>query len=104
MTPALRMMSHPAQLLRFVSQTGVAAQEMSDETLLHALSTLSPQEAEVLRLRFGIGGDPLTLHAVGSRYSLSRERIRQIEAKALRKLRHPSRGLRIRSGALVRDG
>jgi RNA polymerase primary sigma factor len=58
-----------------------------------ALTTLSPKERDVLRLRFGIGDDaPLTLEEIGQRYSLTRERIRQIELQAIRKLRHPTRG------------
>ena len=56
------------------------------------LETLTPREAEVLRLRFGLGeGTPQTLEEVGKAFNVTRERIRQIEAKALRKLRHPSR-------------
>jgi RNA polymerase primary sigma factor len=58
-----------------------------------ALSTLSPKEKEILRLRFGIGeAGEHTLEEVGRRFSVTRERIRQIETKALRKLRHPLRG------------
>jgi RNA polymerase primary sigma factor len=58
-----------------------------------ALSTLSPKEKEILRLRFGIGDEgEHTLEEVGRRFSVTRERIRQIETKALRKLRHPLRG------------
>jgi RNA polymerase primary sigma factor len=58
-----------------------------------ALSTLSPKEKEILRLRFGIGEEgEHTLEEVGKRFSVTRERIRQIETKALRKLRHPLRG------------
>jgi RNA polymerase primary sigma factor len=55
-----------------------------------ALATLSPKEQEIIRLRFGIGDDvPRTLEEVGQRYGLTRERIRQIEGKALRQLRRP---------------
>jgi RNA polymerase primary sigma factor len=58
-----------------------------------ALNTLSPKEKEILRLRFGIGEEgEHTLEEVGRRFSVTRERIRQIETKALRKLRHPLRG------------
>ncbi len=62
------------------------------------LGTLTPREEQVLRLRFGIGeqGD-LTLEEVGQRFAVTRERIRQIEAKALRKLRHPIRARQLRS-------
>jgi RNA polymerase primary sigma factor len=56
------------------------------------LSTLAPREARVLRMRFGIGEQSnRTLEEVGQDFDVTRERIRQIEAKALRKLRHPSR-------------
>jgi RNA polymerase primary sigma factor len=63
-----------------------------------ALSMLSPKEKEILRLRFGVGKDgELTLEEVGKRFEVTRERIRQIEAKALRKLRHPVRGRNLRA-------
>jgi RNA polymerase primary sigma factor len=62
------------------------------------LGTLTPREEQVLRLRFGIGErTDLTLEEVGVRFSVTRERIRQIEAKALRKLRHPTRARQLRS-------
>ena len=62
------------------------------EQLLAVLSTLTPREADVLKLRFGLAdGRQRTLEEVGRRFNITRERIRQIEAKALRKLRHPSR-------------
>ena len=61
------------------------------------LGTLTPREEQVLRLRFGIGERAdLTLEEVGVRFSVTRERIRQIEAKALRKLRHPTRARQLR--------
>jgi len=61
------------------------------------LATLTPREEQVLRLRFGIGErSDHTLEEVGTRFAVTRERIRQIEAKALRKLRHPSRSRRLR--------
>ena len=63
-----------------------------------ALATLSPKEREILRLRFGIGEDgEHTLEQVGQRFAVTRERIRQIETKALRKLRHPLRGRALRA-------
>jgi RNA polymerase primary sigma factor len=63
-----------------------------------ALSTLSPKEKEILRLRFGIGEEgEHTLEEVGQRFAVTRERIRQIEAKALRKLRHPLRGRNLKA-------
>ena len=63
-----------------------------------ALSGLSPREARVIRMRFGIGmSSDHTLEEVGKQFDVTRERIRQIEAKALRKLRHPSRSTALRS-------
>ena len=63
-----------------------------------ALGTLSPKEKEILRLRFGIGEEgEHTLEEVGQRFQVTRERIRQIEAKALRKLRHPLRGRNLKA-------
>jgi RNA polymerase primary sigma factor len=61
------------------------------------LVTLAPREAEIVRMRFGLGadGEAKTLEEVGRRFSVTRERIRQIEAKALAKLRHPSRAARL---------
>ena len=61
------------------------------------LKTLTPREEKVLRLRFGIeDGRTRTLEEVGREFNVTRERIRQIEAKALRKLRHPSRSKKLR--------
>ena len=65
---------------------------MLKETLLGVLNSLTPREEKVLRLRYGVDdGRPRTLEEVGREFNVTRERIRQIEAKALRKLRHPSR-------------
>ena len=67
------------------------------EQLLGVLDTLTPREEKVLRLRYGIDdGRPRTLEEVGKEFNVTRERIRQIEAKALRKLRHPSRSKRLK--------
>ena len=67
------------------------------EQLVDVLSTLTPREEKVLKLRFGIeDGRPRTLEEVGKEFNVTRERIRQIEAKALRKLRHPSRSKRLK--------
>ncbi len=67
------------------------------EQLLEVLGTLTPREAKVLKLRFGLeDGRARTLEEVGKRFDVTRERIRQIEAKALRKLRHPSRSKKLK--------
>ena len=67
------------------------------EQLIGVLDTLTPREEKVLRLRYGIDdGRPRTLEEVGKEFNVTRERIRQIEAKALRKLRHPSRSKRLK--------
>ncbi len=67
--------------------------EMTDEVL----KTLTPREAEVIKMRFGLGeGNEHTLEEVGKKFNVTRERIRQIEAKALRKLRHPSRSNKLK--------
>jgi RNA polymerase primary sigma factor len=69
-----------------------ASRELLKENLEEVLATLLPREAQVLRLRFGLNGNkPMTLEEVGREFAVTRERIRQIEAKALRKLKHPSR-------------
>ncbi len=68
------------------------------ETTTRVLATLTPREERVLRMRFGIGmNTDHTLEEVGQQFNVTRERIRQIEAKALRKLRHPSRSRKLRS-------
>ncbi len=69
-----------------------AYQNMLRERINQVLSTLTPREARILRLRFGLDSDrPYTLEEVGRKFGLTRERIRQIEGKALRRLRHPCR-------------
>ena len=74
-----------------------AAYSMLKEQLMEVLDTLSDREKKVLMLRFGLeDGRPRTLEEVGKEFNVTRERIRQIEAKALRKLRHPSRSKKLR--------
>ncbi|MBR5389996.1 MAG: RNA polymerase sigma factor RpoD [Clostridia bacterium] len=75
----------------------VASFTLLKEQLVEVLGTLTPREEKVLRLRFGIeDGRTRTLEEVGKEFNVTRERIRQIEAKALRKLRHPSRSKRLK--------
>ena len=93
---------------RAVSPANATAYAMLKEQMESVLDTLTEREAQVLRLRFGIGdGYPRTLEEVGSIFNVTRERVRQIEAKALRKLRHPTRSRRLRTflelGALGED-
>ena len=74
-----------------------AAYTLLKEQLEDVMSTLTPREAKVLKLRFGLeDGKARTLEEVGREFEVTRERIRQIEAKALRKLRHPSRSKKLR--------
>ncbi len=74
-----------------------ASHTLLKEQLGEVLSTLTPREAKVLSLRFGLeDGHPRTLEEVGKEFDVTRERIRQIEAKALRKLRHPSRSKKLK--------
>lgn len=69
-----------------------ASKQLLKENIDEVLDTLSPREANVLKMRFGLDGHhPMTLEEVGREFGVTRERIRQIEAKALRKLKHPSR-------------
>ena len=80
-----------------VAPTDAVAFTMLKEQLLGVLDTLTPREEKVLRLRYGLDdGRPRTLEEVGKEFNVTRERIRQIEAKALRKLRHPSRSKRLK--------
>ncbi len=70
----------------------VASKQLLKENIDEVLATLSEREARVLKMRFGLeGSHPMTLEEVGREFGVTRERIRQIEAKALRKLKHPSR-------------
>ncbi len=88
---------HPTTLGDFLADEEA---ELPEDNIMHkelglavnkALGKLSPREETVLRYRFGLGGDEQTLEKIGERFNVTRERIRQIEAKALRKLRHHSR-------------
>lgn len=75
----------------------IAFENMLREKVDEVLSTLSAREARILRMRFGLNSDrPYTLEEVGQKFGLTRERIRQIEGKALRRLRHPSRARLLR--------
>jgi len=75
-----------------LSPSDAAAYQMLREQLSEVLQTLTPREEMVIRLRYGLDdGRPRTLEEVGQQFQITRERIRQIEAKALRKIRHPSR-------------
>ncbi len=79
------------------SPSDVVAFSMLKQQLISILDTLTPREEKVLRLRYGIDdGRPRTLEEVGKEFNVTRERIRQIEAKALRKLRHPSRSKKLK--------
>ncbi len=80
-----------------LSPMDAAAQQLLREQVREVLSTLTPREQKVLILRFGLeDGRSRTLEEVGREFNVTRERIRQIEAKALRKLRHPSRSKKLR--------
>jgi RNA polymerase primary sigma factor len=75
-----------------------AIQSALRETTTRALASLTPREEHILRMRFGIGmNSDHTLEEVGHKFLVTRERIRQIEAKALRKLKHPSQSRMLRS-------
>jgi RNA polymerase primary sigma factor len=81
-----------------VSPSDAAVYTSLEEQTRKVLATLTPREEQILRMRFGIGEkSDYTLEEVGQRFAVTRERIRQIEAKALRKLRHPSRARSIES-------
>jgi RNA polymerase primary sigma factor len=75
-----------------------AIQSNLRDTTTRVLASLTPREERIVRMRFGIGiSSDHTLEQVGQQFSVTRERIRQIEAKALRKLKHPSRSRVLRS-------
>ncbi len=76
----------------------LASEHLRRENLCRALAALPEREREVIQMRFGLTGErPYTLEEVGRAFNVTRERIRQIEAKALRKLKHPSRSRKLRS-------
>ncbi len=82
---------------KMVAPDAAAGQQLLKETVSAVLGSLSPRERQVLELRFGLGdGRARTLEEVGRDFDVTRERIRQIEAKALRQLRHPTRATRLR--------
>ncbi len=84
-----------------LSPQEIAQQNMLKEQLMSVLETLTPREQKVIRLRYGLDdAHPRTLEEVGREFSVTRERIRQIEAKALRKLRHPSKLKRLKDDLL----
>jgi RNA polymerase primary sigma factor len=81
-----------------VAPLDITTAEGLREAMQEVLTSLTPREAKVLRMRFGIGmNTDHTLEEVGKQFDVTRERIRQIEAKALRKLRHPTRSEKLRS-------
>jgi RNA polymerase primary sigma factor len=81
-----------------VSPANATAYSMLKEQIDEVFQSLSEREQQVLMLRFGLqDGSPRTLEEVGQMFNVTRERVRQIEAKALRKLRHPTRSRRLRS-------
>lgn len=80
-----------------IAPSDIVETSILKEQLIGVLDTLTPREEKVLRLRYGVDdGRPRTLEEVGKEFNVTRERIRQIEAKALRKLRHPSRSKRLK--------
>ena len=83
--------------LNTVPQVDEVYRQLLKEQIDDVLSTLSPRERQVIRLRFGLkDGRSLTLEEIGAKFNVTRERIRQIEAKALRRLRHPSRSRKLK--------
>ena len=79
------------------SPTDAVVQSMLKEQLLAVIDTLTPREQKVIRLRYGIDdAHPRTLEEVGKEFNVTRERIRQIESKALKKLRNPNRSKKLK--------
>ena len=82
---------------KIVEPSELASYTLLKEQLMEVLDSLTPREEKVLKLRFGLeDGRTRTLEEVGKEFNVTRERIRQIEAKALRKLRHPSRSKKLK--------
>jgi RNA polymerase primary sigma factor len=82
---------------RYAAATDIASQQLLREALEDVMTALSPREARILRLRFGLrDGRAHTLEEVGEKFGLTRERIRQIEHQALDRLRHPHRCKQLR--------
>ena len=98
----MMMPPHPTACESFWTESQPAPDSMATYAMLkkqltEVLDTLTPREEKVVRLRFGLDdGKTRTLEDVGKEFNVTRERIRQIEAKALRKLRHPSRSKRLK--------
>ena len=87
----------PQRLRLHVSRIKTQSFDFFLRKVNEVLETLTPREARVLSLRYGLeDGNPKTLEEVGKEFNVTRERIRQIEAKALRKLRHPSRSKKLK--------
>lgn len=91
-----------AELGDFLPSAGDVASEVARreifDHLYDALETLPPRAARILKMRYGLdGGNPMTFEEVGQKFGLTRERIRQIEGKAIRQLRHPQRSRRMRA-------
>jgi RNA polymerase primary sigma factor len=85
-------------LLSTVVRTEAVIDVNLKEKIAHVLHTLTSREEKIMKMRFGLeDGSEHTLDEIGQLFAVTRERIRQIEAKALRKLRHPSRANRLRS-------
>ena len=89
------------ELIEFTTAEDIYEAKQLHDVMEDTLNSLSPREAKILKMRFGIGVDTdYTLEEVGEYYGITRERIRQIEAKALRKMRHPSRSDKIKGEPL----
>ena len=91
-------MSAADNMISEINLDSIIAKKQIKDKITQALTYLTPREERVLRMRFGVGmNTDHTLEEVGLQFSVTRERIRQIEAKALRKLKHPSRSKQLKS-------